>query len=326
MTAPMRSVGNSAGRQRVPNRRNKWIWIGAILGILGLALASGLYYYFSVAGNLKPPAADAKEIEQALDAPPKTGVESNFTYVLILGNDRKPGESRARSDTIIVARLDKRDNSVLMLSIPRDTRVEVPGHGTTKINHASSYGGIPLSIETVKNFTGLPINHYVEIDFEGFAAVVDALGGVTMNVERTSVYTGGVVNKGTQVLNGKEALAVVRNRKGYADGDFARMRNQQAFLLALAKKMSEPANIAKIPNVMNKVSDDATTDLSVPEVVSLVRQYGSGLTASRMNAYSMPGTTGTIGGVSYVLATQPAAGELFAAIGRGETPVKPGTK
>jgi polyisoprenyl-teichoic acid--peptidoglycan teichoic acid transferase len=299
-----------------------------VAGIVTLLLIAGLvgyavFTYVSLESKLAPESAERDLIEEALDQPAAQDADSDepeHTYILLLGSDRRPGQTRARSDTIILARLSESDRSVVLVSIPRDTRTEVPGHGVTKINHASAYGGVPLAIETVKNFTGLPVNHYVEIDFAGFGSVVDMLGGIDMYVDRPVDYGQGiVVDTGMQHLNGKQALAVVRNRKAYADGDFARVRNQRAFLSAVARKASSPGNLDKLPRILSESADSVTTDLSVAEITGLMRAYRQAL-QDDLPGYTVPGAPAMIGGVSYVVTDEEAASALFEALARGETP------
>ncbi len=295
----------------MPTRRQ--VLVGLAVLVLLVAVGAAVAY-FSISSRLSPSDTDLEAVEAVLDSTePTASVEptNTVTYILLLGNDRREGQSWARSDTIILARLDSATESVSLVSIPRDTRVTVPGYGTTKINHAAAYGGPALAIETVQLFTGLPIHHYVELDFEGFEQIVDAVGGVDVDVEVSVEYEGVYVAAGSQTLNGEEALTWIRDRSGYASGDFARMENQQAFLLALAEEMTKSSNLSRLPSILNETSKHIQTDLSVAELVSLVSDY-SGIDASTMYTASVPGTTGTIDGVSYVLADEEATAALFA--------------
>lgn len=298
------------------------VWIGIVaLVVLAAAIAYAVYTYLGTSRSLAPSAEIRDELATVLDERPAPGTEGEqFTYVLMLGDDRRPGQSRARSDTIVLARLDSQNQSMLLLSIPRDTRVNVPGYGMTKINHAAAYGGAPLAIRTVKEFTGLPVHHYALIDFAGFGSVVDALGGVEMKVERPTRTTDGrLVEPGVHLLDGTEALAVVRNRKGHADGDFGRIRAQQAFLSAMARRAAQPANATRLPSVVQTAAGHLETDLSLRQITSLVMEYRTAA-GGDMPGYTVPGSTGRIDGVSYVIPDEARANALFAAIARGETP------
>lgn len=316
-TSATAAAGRPGLLRRVPALR--YILI-AVLSVGVAALAALTYAYFRVAGQLSPSSIDRAAIEAVLDAPPdltSSETTDTGTYILLLGNDRRTGQGWTRSDTIILARLDSTTNSVSMVSIARDTRVDVPGHGLTKINHSSAYGGPALTIQTLKQFSGLPVHHYVQIDFEGFERIVDSVGGVSINVQ-VPVMAGDrvLVPAGSQLLNGSQALLYVRDRKGYASGDFARMKNQQTFLLALAKKMSQQRNFARLPGILDSTSQHIETDLSITELVGLASDY-RGISASTLHAASVPGKTATIGGVSYVIADEASAAALFADLADG---------
>jgi LCP family protein required for cell wall assembly len=303
-----------------PKKRKvlKWVAVGAaviVLALVGFAVAQ----YMSIGSKMQPPKQERARIQAVLDAPPAQE-KSPFVYVLLLGNDHHPGERWTRTDTILLARLDTRDKAVLMLSIPRDTYTEVRGHGLTKINGASSWGGVPLTIETVKRFTGLPVNHYVEIDFQGFQQVVDDLGGVDMYVSRPVNYGNGIsVHAGQQHLNGTEALEVMRNRHAYGDGDFARMNNQQLFLKSIARKMAAPSSLVKLPGALNAVADHVQSDLSASDMISLVRDYRVA-DSSKVKSYTIPGQPKMIDKVSYIVPDMARAKALFDAIRAGQIP------
>ncbi|MHB1340855.1 MAG: LCP family protein [Coriobacteriia bacterium] len=317
-TRARKSAGSPVSRR---NKRSLRVG-AAVVGLLLLGLLSyAAYAYFSVGAKLAPAKVERQAIERVLDEEPVIGdPNAGFSYVLLLGNDSTSGNTR--TDTILLARLSEKDGSVLLLSIPRDTRTEVPGYGTTKINHASAYGGVPLTIETVKGFTGLPVNHYMQVDFVGFESIVDALGGIDMYVERPVDYGQGViVAAGMQHLNGAKALSVVRNRKAYADGDFGRIRQQQAFLSAVARKAASERNFSRIASIIGASADHVRTDLSIAEIVSLFGDY-RGAASKDIPSYTIPSTTGTISGVSYVIPKEDETRALLEAIGRGEFPAK----
>lgn len=270
------------------------------------ALAAGAYaswMYSNLARRIAPSEQEIAPIRQALDTPeaPAEGEVDPAVYVLLLGNDRRPGQGWGRSDSMILARLEPQTGRVSLLSFPRDSRVSIPGHGSTKIAHATAYGGPALAIKTVKRLTGLPVNHYVQIDFEGFSSMIDAVGGVRVNVDRGAVSPEGVrITAGKQVLSGREALTFARNRKGYADGDFARMRNQQTVLMALGKKIVEPGNIKRLPRVIDSISRHIQTDMSVPDALELASNFRN-ISKKTVKSKSAPGRTASIGGGSYVL-------------------------
>ncbi|MEG3072236.1 MAG: LCP family protein [Candidatus Syntrophopropionicum ammoniitolerans] len=185
---------------------------------------------------------------------PKVG--GKRTNVLLLGIDARDGESMARTDSIIMASIDPKSKQIALLSIPRDTRVKIPGHGMDKINSASVYGGPELTAKVAADLLGIPLKHYVMTDFRGFEGIVDILGGVTIDVEQDMYHLddpGYCINlsKGLQRLDGDKAVQYVRYR-GYAAADIERTRQQQKFLMALAKEVLQPATIPKLPKLVRK--------------------------------------------------------------------------
>ena len=159
---------------------------------------------------------------------PAEGRGRNF---LLLGSDRRsPEEAKAsgivgqRSDVMMLVHVAEDNQNVYVTSFPRDLYIDIPGHGKDRINAALAYGGVSLAVTTVENYTGVPIDHVALIDFEGIKGLVDTLGGETFT-------------KGTQHMDGEEALVFVRARKQFADGDFQRNRNQQAVLKGIIAKL-----------------------------------------------------------------------------------------
>lgn len=298
------------------------------LGVFLLAgTAWGAWYYNDLTSRLSPDEATATEAASVLTE--EVAEEDTTTvapvYILLLGSDARPGQGRARSDSIVIARLDKATKSVSLLSIPRDTRVPVPGHGNTKITHANAYGGPALAITTVKNYTGLPINHYIELNFAGFARIVNALGGVNIDVDvaindKNGSNTGGVSNvtriaKGKQKLNGPQALTYVRARH-IPGGDFARMKHQQVFLKALATQALASGNISRLPAVISAAADNIETDMKVPTILALAQEY-QGFDGGSMKSFNAPGHSGMVGKASYVLPDVAKSQALFRAFEAG---------
>jgi polyisoprenyl-teichoic acid--peptidoglycan teichoic acid transferase len=194
--------------------------------------------------------------------------------VLLLGGDKRADEPY-RTDTMILAKVDPKKKKMWMLSIPRDTRVEVDGHGAIKINSAFTYGGAEGAVKAVKNLTGVSINHYMLVDFEGFSEAVDALGGVWVDVpvEINDVKAASHnkkaahIDAGYQLLDGDHALTFTRARHQFADQDFSRMKNQQIFFKALADQIAESGNIAKLPRTVSAIAPYVKTDMSLMEMI-----------------------------------------------------------
>ncbi len=182
------------------------------------------------------------------------------TNWLLVGSDSREGldEDRMaelstgdaggrRTDTIMLVHIPDNDTKPTLLSLPRDSRVEIPGHGVNKINAAFAFGGAPLLTKTVEQATGLRIDHYAEIGFGGFAEVVDAIGGVEMDIpkEMRDTKTGIVIPEGRQTLDGAQALGFVRMRYSEATprSDLDRVANQRKFIGALANEIASPATL-----------------------------------------------------------------------------------
>ncbi|MDP3013567.1 MAG: LCP family protein, partial [Candidatus Subteraquimicrobiales bacterium] len=244
------NVIKSAPAQRRRKKGKFAVWALLIL----VFLASSLFAYFKyVEGKMQ---LRGEELENVKKVTAKRERKEPIN-ILILGSDSR-GEKGARSDTIIFLRLNTEQQKAQLVSIPRDSRVSIPEHGVRKINAAYSLGGPSLAIETVQNLLGLPVHHYVEIDFQGFKHLVDAVDGVWVNVEKPirDHFDGKpqVLKVGYQKLNGTQALIYVRTRKD-PTGDFARMERQQNFLKALLKEVCQLKSTLKLPKLVSIMAE-----------------------------------------------------------------------
>lgn len=227
------------------------------------------------------------------------GTVGNNVNVLLLGCDEREGDSSARSDVIIVATIRPDAKEVGLLSIPRDTRVAIPGHGMDKINHAMAYGGTDMVKASVEQFLQIPIHHVVKVNFDGFINVIDALGGVNIEVPCRMYKPLEAIDllPGYQTLDGADALAFVRWR-GDGTGDYGRIERQQQFISAVTEKLKK-MNVKQALNVANAVMDSIETDMGVRQMMG----YGMnviGMDASSVKTYSYTGHSVYIGGVNYV--------------------------
>lgn len=211
-----------------------------------------------------------------------TDSPSDPFYMLLIGADKSEDRDASgefggsyRTDSMILARVDPQEKEVTLISVPRDTRVNIPGHGEQKINAAYAFGGASLAVDTVSELAGVPISHYAEIDFDGFKAVVDALGGVEVDVpmEINDDMAGGHVDVGLQTLNGEQALILCRSRHNYDDignGDAIRAANQRLVLSAIMKKVMN-SDVATITNTVSTLAEYVTTDYSVTGLIGLAQ-------------------------------------------------------
>lgn len=253
-------------------RWGKVLLYGALFIFLALLAFAGISYWrvdrAVRESNARVPTDAWGQLDQSF------GLSSSPVNILFMGSDQRPGES-ARADTLLIMRADPGSKTISQLSIPRDTLADIPGYGEGKINSAYSYGGPALQIQAIEELTGLPIHHYVELDFDGFPAIVDSLGGVDIDVPATidSQYPQGVewtdvhFDAGLQHMDGDTALIYVRVR--YSDNDFQRMARQQQFMEALQKSMASRANLVRMPLMAPTIIDNITTDLSTTELMRL---------------------------------------------------------
>src|SRR5690606_4075310 len=162
--------------------------------------------------------------------------EADPISILLMGVDERSGDA-GRTDTLIVVSVNPNTNSMQMLSIPRDTYVELVGRGTQdKINHAYAFGGVDMTIDTVENFLDVPIDYYVKVNMEGLEQIVDALGGIQVESTFAFSYEGSTFEEGTLTLTGEEALRYARMRKGDPKGDFGRQDRQKQVIAGIIDK------------------------------------------------------------------------------------------
>lgn len=224
----------------------------------------------------------------------------NEVFFLLVGVDtdsvdRKKSHEKKdigiRSDTMMLVRVNFDDGSVRIMSLPRDSRVPVNG-SLDKLNHAHSYGGMPLLMETVRDFTDLDVRNYVRVDFDAVEKIVDAIGGVEVDIPEKMYKEGSDPGRefvidfepGRQRLNGKQAVLFLRYRE-YEDGDLGRVRNQQYFMKEMIKQALAPKNIFKIPELLDIYSNYVDTNLGTNMV------YAGARMATRLDLDNIETTT-----------------------------------
>lgn len=301
----------AASNSSIPPRKNKhkksiWPWVLAAFVFLGAALAGA--YFASSSLEDKPTVAKEKK-EELLTAKDKS-------TIMIMGVDER-ADDVGRSDTLMIATIDPKLDQAALLSIPRDTRVKIKGHGYDKINAAYAYGGERLTQDTVEEFLGVNMDHYIIVNVKAFQRIIDALGGVDIDVEKRMYYEdpwdddGGLLidlRPGLQHMDGKTAVTYVRYRD--EEGDIGRIKRQQAFMKACMEKVTSPAIIPKLPSVIAEVFESVKTDLSVRQLLefagSLNKAKGNGLKTEMV-----PGRPLYIEGISYWI---PKVSELRTAL------------
>ncbi|WP_396021631.1 LCP family protein [Bacillus cereus group sp. BfR-BA-01380] len=238
--------------------------------------------------------------------------------LLIMGiEDYATGGQNGRTDSLMFATINPNSKKVSLMSIPRDSRVTIVGRDKKdKINAAHAYGGEKMAIETVQNFLKVPVDHYVKLDFKGFKGIVDAVGGVTIDVpfdfwERSDVnyYKKIEFKKGKQHLNGEEALAYVRMRKQDPNGDFGRAARQRQVLGAVVQELNSPSTVFKINDLAKAIGKYIKTDIPVSDGLVLYKKF-SGFDASSIQTIKLEGEDTKVDGIYYFVPNEVSVQEV----------------
>jgi LCP family protein required for cell wall assembly len=245
------SSDDDPGTPRRRTGRRALIGLFACVAALALAAVGGLVYLQSELSGQVNRIDNVFTGLQDRPARSSVGTAGDALNILVMGTDRRseaattgsdatraewvPGAQR--TDTIMILHVDGDRKGASLISVPRDAWVDVPGYGMNKINAAFSFAGPSLAVQTVEDYTGVRIDHLAVIDWTGFETLTDTLGGVTVTVPRTIEDTRHHVvwTKGEQTLDGAQALMYVRQRYGLPNGDFDRIRRQQAFVRSLMR-------------------------------------------------------------------------------------------
>lgn len=236
----------------------------------------------------------------------QVAVTKDAISILVMGiEDYSTGGNNGRTDTLMVAVIDPDTKKIKMLSIPRDSRVDIVGKGfKDKINHAHAYGGTDMTIDTVEKFLDIPIDYYVKVNFQGFKDVIDEIGGVTVNVPfdfiaHTDVPGGRAEFKeGPMELDGTEALAYARMRKSDPRGDFGRSDRQKQIIKAAMDEVSSAKGLMKIDDIAQHIGNNIETNLKPTELFALQKEY-SDVSSSKLESITLDGTDQRLNGVYY---------------------------
>jgi LCP family protein required for cell wall assembly len=329
-----------------PKRARKRHWRRWLL--LGVLILAAVLVAWAVASYL----AVERGVEEANDRlgqparrslSPQDGLLlTSRTSILLLGTDSAPTRARQglrHTDSMMLVTTDPEHNRMYYLSIPRDLRIVIPGHGTDKVNVAYQIGGPRLAVRTVREYTGLPVNHLVIVDFARFEELIDALGGVTVEVprpilsnrfdcpyrtaEQCSRWEGWRFRKGKQELSGRRALIYSRIRSNQLDvgeTDIDRTARQQAVLDALGRELTSFGTLVRMPWIGEDVMQPLATDLTAAEFIQLGwRRFRSG--SDRTVRCRLGGEPQTIGGGSYIAPDE--ATRLVIATIRGDSAPQP---
>lgn len=320
--------GESSGTPdapHAPRRRNvrRWVLVSLVV-LLALFVAWGVASYLSVSNgvgeaNERVPAGVRTQLAEQdglLVSAPST--------ILVLGTDGgvEGRESANRSDSMMLVRMDPGKRRISYLSIPRDLQVDIPDYGVAKINAAFQAGGPALALRTVKDLTGLDVNHVVFVDFARFEELIDALGGIEVNVAKPirsarfdcpyktraecDAWPGWRFEKGVQHMDGRRALVYSRIRKNELDPsetDFDRARRQQQVVEATLDKATGVGTALRLPFVGSDLVRPLSTDLGAWQLLQLGWAYFRADTARALHC-RLGGDPATVGGESVILGSE----------------------
>lgn len=251
---------------------------------------------------------DKKNIEnfgvQAAEKNKKQLVD-NELLVLLVGVDKNPDSDPGdftRTDTIMLVKANTETGKVDILSIPRDSRIKIRDE-FTKANHAHAYGGIDLTLQSLRNFLGLDIDYYAEIDYDAVVKIVDALGGVDYDVpEGINVKRGTYIDikPGKNHLSGEEVLWYLRTRNIYQNGDLGRVGTQQLFMKAMVDEMVKKSSDINLQTFIETYLSDVKTNVPLPIMVNFAKNIKN-FSSSNVKTYIVPGIAQMMGGVSYYI-------------------------
>ncbi|MGR6318429.1 LCP family protein [Micromonospora soli] len=255
---------------------------------------------------------------------PVRAADSALNFLVVGKDQSEPGDMVSRTDTIMLVHVPHSRNQAQVISIPRDTWTTIPaslpedggGPRKAKINAAYAWGGTPLLVRTIEGFTGVRVDHVVLVDFAGFGRVIDVLGGADVKVDRAFTYDGRAYQPGVQHMDSALALFYARERKQFADGDYSRMRHQQAIISAVMQKASRTGVLTN-PGQLNDFlrttagAVQVDQDLQVFDTIWALRE----ISAENLTMLTSPTTgTGMVGDQSVIFPDPAASTKLFTAV------------
>jgi LCP family protein required for cell wall assembly len=313
----------AGGKRRNRYRRTPWyqqkimVASATLLVLLGTVVSAGAWYATSLMSSLDDlstpppeisgevldgnadtvidtgPAQEQVERERTMaEAPIATPVSPGSLTVLVMGVDARPGQPidiQVRADSLAVVHINPDTGLCRMLSIPRDTRVILPGYGYSKANHALAIGGVPYQQLVVEQYLGIEMDHYGLIDLAGVTRLVDAVGGITVeNLDYPFEINGHKFGVGTLELSGEEVTNYVQFRSG-PDGDYGRQKRHQQVIRSLLQKSAGLDILTALPDVLSAVRGHIRTDTNGRGLMDLAQTYRSTCTADSLETTSLRG-------------------------------------
>ncbi|SDC42338.1 LCP family protein [Parafannyhessea umbonata] len=314
------------------HRRTRRIVKAALACVLALVVAAaglGAAYLGNINSRLR------KNIDSSLLGTLSKRQAGKPFYMLLLGVDRDEARAKGseygssegayRSDSIMLVRIDPQKKKATLVSIPRDLRVDMGEYGTQKINAAYALGGPTLAVKTVQKLSGIKISHYAEVDMDGMEKVVDAVGGVTVNLGvavKDPKYTKLDLPAGKVKLNGKKAALLCRARHAYDSygaGDFYRAANQRAVIAAVAKKVLS-SDVTTMTKTVTAMADMVHTDMSATDIVSLASDMRGMDTSKDIMTGMAPTESSYVDGGWYEILRDSAWEKMMARVEKGKSP------
>ncbi len=283
-----------------PRWRRRWwrfLALGAPITVLAIGgLALGLYLYVLGQATVKTTGVAKQQLSRAFASPLRLIDRVN---ILIIGIDVTLDEKRrvlnvSRSDSLILTSFDPERRRIYALSIPRDTRAEIPGHGTDKINAAYAYGGPRLAIKAVEKLLGVKVDFYLKLGPDSFRQIIDAMGGIDIDVEKDMKYTdtwaGYTIDlkKGFQHLNGQQATGYIRYRHD-AMGDIGRVERQRKVMQTLIHQLKQPSVVLAAPRLLRAFAENTQTTLTPVELMTL-GWFALQIGGNPLQEQTLPGT------------------------------------
>ncbi len=302
-----------------PMRRRKKRGCGCLITLLVLiGIVVGAYVV--ICGPIDQRLAFTPAEQKTVDGTLSWSFPGMPYYVLALGSDAREGEEASRTDTMVLVRIDFFGGKVTMVSIPRDTKVQIEGYGTSKINAAYAYGGAGGAVRAVSKLTGTPINHVAVVHFEELVGLIDTLGGVTVNVPvavNDPDYTGLVLDAGTQTMDGETALLWVRARHGFDDGDYQRQEDQRILITAIINRVLS-LSPKELPAVLEQVGDLIGTDLRCYDLIPLLLRFK--LASPTVYSCAIPTTSEMIDNLWFEIVDEAGTKRLMEVVNSGQDP------
>ncbi|WP_371747553.1 LCP family protein [Terribacillus sp. DMT04] len=289
---------------RKEKRKKKRTWLKVLLSIVAILVIAVVATGFYATNKAKTTVNTMQKNTDTIDKKQSTTKvkEKEKINILLLGVDQRDGDA-GRSDAMMVMSLDPVNDAMKIISVPRDTRTEIVGHGTVdKINHAYAFGGIDMSVATVENFLDMEVDYFAEMNMEGLSDFVDAVGGITVNnqldwIDEGYYKKGYHYAQGEIQLNGPKAMGYVRMRHLDPNGDFGRNARQRQVIQAVIDKGASIKSVNKVDDILGALGNNVKTNMDFSTMTDLFKNYRN----VRQNAenYQMQGAGTKIDGVYY---------------------------